>query len=114
MQDKISKNGNILAAQAIDFNNSEEVITKHTYELEVIINSLNKLGADKIAKSHKGSYYMLFNKPSKNTSQEKLLNKIIKSKSGIMNIEEAGYLNELEVKVQNSNYNKFSVFQETI
>ena len=110
----ISKNGNILAAQAIDFNNSEEVITKHTYELEVIINSLNKFGVDNINKSHKGSYYMLFNKPSKNTPQEKLLNKILKSKSELMNIEESSYLSELEAKMQNSNYHKFSVFEATI
>jgi hypothetical protein len=33
----ISKNGSILAAQAIDFTTSEEVIAKHTYEMEVII-----------------------------------------------------------------------------
>jgi hypothetical protein len=107
----ISKNGNILAAQAIDFNTSEEVITKHTYELEVIINCLEKLGQKNISKKHQGSYYLLFNKPAKNSPQEKLLNDIKKTKAGIMNIEEAGYLEELESKLEKEKYNKFSLFE---
>ena len=107
----ISKNGNILAAQAIDFNHSEEIITKHAYELEVIINCLEKLGKENISKNHHGNYYLLFNKPAKNTPQEKLLNEIKKTKSGIMNIEEAGYLDELEDKLKKDNYNKFSLFE---
>ncbi len=110
----ISKNGNILAAQAIDFHHSEEVITKHTYELEVIINSLEKLGKDNIDKKHKGSYYLVFNKPVKSSPQEKLLNEIKKTKSGIMHIEEAGYLEELESKLQKENYNKFSLFEASL
>jgi hypothetical protein len=110
----ISKNGNILAAQAIDFNNSEEVITKHTYELEVIINCLEKLGKENISKNHHGSYYLLFNKPAKNSAQEKLLNDIKKTKAGIMNIEEAGYLDELEGKIQSDAYNKFSLFEAAL
>ena len=107
----ITKNGNILAAQAIDFNNSEEVITKHAYELEVIVNCLQKLGEETISKNHQGNYYLLFNKPVKNSPQEKLLNEIIKTKSGLMNIEEAGFLDELENKLQQENYQKFSVFE---
>jgi len=107
----ISKNGNILAAQAIDFNYSEESITKHAYELEVIISCLEKLGKENINKKHQGSYYLLFNKPAKNTPQEKLLNEIKKTKSSIMHIEEAGYLDELENKLQKENYNKFSLFE---
>ena len=107
----ISKNGNILAAQAIDFNFSEEVITKHTYELEVIINCLEKLGKENISKNHHGNYYLLFNKPAKNSPQEKLLNEIKKTKSGIMTIEESGYLEELEDKLQKDDYNKFSLFE---
>lgn len=107
----ISKNGNILAAQAIDFTVSEEVITKHTYELEVIIHCLEKLGQSAIGKKHHGSYYLLFNKPVKNSAQEKLLNDIKKTKAGIMNIEESGYLEELENKIQKDTYNKFSLFE---
>jgi hypothetical protein len=110
----ISKNGNILAAQAIDFNNSEEVIAKHAYELEVIINCLQKLGEETINKKHKGNYYLLFNKPANNSPQEKLLNEIKKTKSGLMNIEEAGFLDELENKLQQDNYQKFSLFEATI
>ena len=110
----ISKNGNILAAQAIDFNHTEEVITKHAYELEVIINSLEKFGKENINKKHQGSYYLLFNKPAKNSPQEKLLNEIKKTKSGIMNIEEASYLNELETQLQKDNYGKFSLFESQL
>ena len=107
----ISKNGSILAAQAIDFTTSEEVITKHTYELQVIIDCLEKLGQKNINKKHHGIYYLLFNKPAKKSPQEKLLNEIIKTKAGIMNIEEAGYLDILEGKLQTENYNKFSLFE---
>ena len=110
----ISKNGNILAAQAIDFTTSEEVITQHTYELEVIVHCLEKLGQQHIKKTHKGSYYLLFNKPVKNSPQEKLLNDIKKTKAGIMNIEEAGYLEELEGKLEKDAYSKFSVFAATL
>jgi hypothetical protein len=110
----ISKNGNILAAQAIDFNNSEEVITKHTYEYEVMINSLEELGQKEISKKHQGLYYLLFNKPAKNSPQEKLLNQIKKTKSGLMHIEEAGYLEELETTLENNNYQKFSQFEATL
>ncbi len=107
----ISKNGSILAAQAIDFSNSEDVITKHTYELQVIIDCLEKLGKQNINKKHNGSYYLLFNKPTKKSPQEKLLNEIIKTKAGIMNIEEAGYLDTLEAKLEKETYNKFSLFE---
>lgn len=107
----ISKNGSILAAQAIDFSNSEDVITKHTYELQVIIDCLEKLGKQNINKKHHGSYYLLFNKPTKKSPQEKLLNEIIKTKAGIMNIEEAGYLDTLEAKLEKETYNKFSLFE---
>ncbi|MCW3114208.1 MAG: hypothetical protein JWR18_2604 [Segetibacter sp.] len=110
----ISKNGNLLAAQPIDFTASIDVIGKHAYELEVIFNSLEKFGKDHIKANHKGSYYLLFNKPEKNSEQEKLLNEIIKTKSGIMNIEEASYLGELEHTLEENNYSKFSAFAETL
>ena len=110
----ISKNGNILAAQAIDFHNSEEVITKHAYEYEVMINSLEGFAQKKIGKTHHGIYYMLFNKPTKNSGQEKLLNQIIKTKSEIMIVEEAGYLGELENTLENKSYKKFSLFEATL
>jgi hypothetical protein len=110
----ISKNGNILAAQAIDFATSEKVIAEHMYELEVIINCLEKFGKEHIKKYGKGSYYLIFNNPAKNSPQEKLLNEIKKTKAGIMNIEEAGYLNELENKLKKDEYSKFSEFAESI
>lgn len=110
----ISKNGNILAAQAIDFTTSEAVIIKHTYELEVIIHCLDQLGQQNIAKKHKGTYYLLFNTPAKKSPQEKLLNDIKQTKSGIMHIEEAGFLSELESKLEKEEYSKFSIFADTL
>lgn len=110
----ISKNGSILAAKAIDFNNSEEVITKHTYELEIIANCLNNFGKESINKNHIGDYYLLFNKPVKNSQQEKLLNEIIKTKKDILKIEEASFLTELESKLEKTNYSKFSLFESSL
>jgi len=110
----ISKNGNILAAQAIDFSTSPEVIGKHAYELEVIFNSLEKLGKEHIGKKHEGSYYLLFNKPEKGSQQEKLLNEIKQTKSSLMNIEEAGYLEEIGDKLEKQHYSKFSLFAEKL
>ena len=60
------------------------------------------------------NYYLLFNKPAKNSPQEKLLNQIKKSKSGLMHIEEAGYLKELETKLENDKYQKFSLFEASL
>ncbi|MGI8584652.1 MAG: hypothetical protein ACR2KX_20880 [Chitinophagaceae bacterium] len=50
----------------------------------------------------------------KNSPQEKRLNDIKKTKAGIMNIEEAGYLEELEGKLEKDAYSKFSVFAATL
>jgi hypothetical protein len=72
------------------------------------------LGEQAIKKNHKGSYYLLFNKPVKNSPQEKLLNDIKKTKAGIMNIEEAEYLNELESKLEKDEYRKFSIFADSL
>lgn len=110
----ISKNGSILAAKAIDFNNSEEIITKHTYELEIIANCLNNFGKESINKNHIGEYYLLFNKPLKNSQQEKLLNEIIKTKKNILKIEEASFLKELECKLEKADYSKFSLFESSL
>lgn len=110
----ISKNGNILAAQAIDFSTSVEVIGKHAYELEVMIHSLEKFGELHINKHSKGSYYLLFNPPAKGSPQEKLLNDIKHTKAGLMTIEEAAYLDELEEKLKQEEYGKFSLFAEAV
>ncbi len=110
----ISKNGSILAAKAIDFNNSEEVITKHTYELEVIVHCLNNFGKQSINKNPKGNYYLLFNKPLQNSPQEKLLNEIKKTKNDIIQLEEIGFLSELETKLEKDNFSKFSLFEASV
>lgn len=110
----ISKNGNILAAHAIDFTTSVEVITRHAYELEVLFKSLDALAKHAIGKSHKGSYYLLFNSPEKGSPQEKLLNTIKASKSDLMHIEEADILDELAVKLDKQGYDKFSLFENGI
>jgi hypothetical protein len=110
----ISKNGNILAAQAIDFNKSEETIIKQAYEYEVTVNSLEELGQKEINKNHHGTYYLLFNQPEQNSPQEKLLHEIQKTKSGMMKVVHAAFLEELEITLESKNYKKFSQFEATL
>ena len=82
--------------------------------LDYRIFCLEKLGKQNISNKHHGKYFMLFNKPTKNSPQEKLLNNIKKTKAGIMQIEEAGYLDELENKLEKDNYKKFSLFADSL
>lgn len=109
----ISKNGNILAAQAIDFNKSEETIIKQAYEYEVTVNSLEELGQKEINKNHHGTYYLLFNQPQQNSAQEKLLHEIQKTKSGMMQVVQADFLQQLETTLETNDYIKFSQFEAT-
>lgn len=110
----ISKNGNILAAQAIDFTKSIETISRHAYELEVIRNSLEGFGREHIKKAHRGNYYLLFNQPEKKSAQETLLNEIRRTKAGLLQIEKIDFLDALENKLETGGYNKFSSFAESI
>lgn len=110
----ISKNGNILAAQAIDFTKSIDTISRHAYELEVICNSLENFGRERINSKHKGSYYLLFNKPEKGSAQETLLNEIQRTKARLLQIEEIAYLDSLEDKLKKGSYSKFSSFAQSL
>lgn len=105
----ITKNGNILAAQAIDFSLGIETVIKNVYEYEIVINSLQKLTESHIKKNSKNKFILLFNKPKANSKQEKLLNEIVKTKK-IMELEEQGYIDILEKKLKQNNYSKFSTF----
>ena len=113
----ISKNGNILAAQLVDFTSQIDNVKQHIYEFRSIVNSLQEFGADHISPKHEGNYYVLFNKPEKNTQQEKLLNnikKLVKNKDLNFKIEEGDYIETLEEKILKDNYQKFSEFAETL
>lgn len=110
----ISKNGNILAVQAIDFNNSIEVIAKHVNETELMVTYLEQFGKDHIPKYKKGNYNLLFNKPAAGSAQESLLNTIKKTKKGLMKIEELAYMDEIENQLEQKDYHKFSLFAENI
>lgn len=108
--DLISKNGNILTAQALDFTMTKDTLVKHIYEYEVLIRSLEAFGKSTIGPKHKGAYYLLFNPPAKKSLQEKLLNEIRKSKQDLIKLEDAAYLEELEDKLERKNFSKFSEF----
>lgn len=113
----ISKNGNILAAQLVDFTSQIDNVKQHIYEFNSIVNSLQEFGAEHISPKHKGNYYVLFNAPTKNSPQEKLLNnikKLVKNDDLKFKIEERAYIETLEEKILKDNYQKFSEFAETL
>lgn len=113
----ITKNGNILAAQLIDFTSQVELVNNHIYKFESIIKALNEFAKEKTSSRHKGAYYVLYNRPAPKSAQEKFLNHLNdleKKKSIDFKIEEAGYFNELEQKIKADDYQKFSVFEESL
>ncbi|UOE41187.1 hypothetical protein MTP09_00650 [Chryseobacterium suipulveris] len=113
----ISKNGNIMAAQLVDFNSNEDLVKQHIYEFRSIVDSLEGFAKEQISKNHKGNYIMLFNKPEKNTKQEKLLNhlKSLEKQEDIpFKVEESNYIEKIEEKILKEDYQKFSEFAETL
>lgn len=113
----ITKNGNILAAQLIDFTSQIELVNSHIYKFESIVKALNEFGKEKIGSKHKGAYYVLYNQPEPKSAQEKFLNHLNdleKNKSIAFKMEEAGYFDEIEEKIKRDDYQKFSVFEESL
>ncbi len=113
----ISKNGNILAAQLIDFTSQIELVNSHIYKFESIVNALSAFEKETIGNRHKGAYYVLYNQPEPKSAQEKFLNHLNdleKSKSMKFKMEEADYIDKIEEKIKADNYQKFSVFEETL
>lgn len=101
----ISKNGSIIAAEAIDFNISMLSLTNSLNSFEVLINSLNQFSET----NHfpKGTYYILNSIPQSGSEQEKLLNKIYQDKSQLKLISEDS-IEEITDKINTGNYTKFS------
>lgn len=101
----ISKNGSIIAAEAIDFNIGMPSLTNSLNSFEVLINSLNQFS--EINHFPKGTYYILNSIPQSGSEQEKLLNKIHQNKSQLKLISE-DEIDEITEKIHFGNYTKFS------
>lgn len=104
----ISKNGSILVAEAIDFNNSIPALTNSLNAFEVLISSLNQF-----SKQHKlktANYNIVNSIPAVGSEQEKLLNNIFKNKKELYNVVPEDSIAEITDKIKSGkNYKKFSL-----
>ena len=113
----ISKNGNILAGELIDFTANIEMVKQNIYEFEAIVKSLKIFEKQYINKKNNTNYYALFNKPEPKSDQEKFLNHLKSlDQTDFINfqLEEASYIETLEQKILKEEYQKFSVFEESL
>ena len=114
----ISKNGNILAGELIDFTANIEMVKQNIYEFEAIVKSLKIFEKQHIINSKNNTnYYALFNKPEPKSVQEKFLNHLKSlDQTDFINfqLEEASYIETLEQKILKEEYQKFSVFEESL
>lgn len=102
----ITKNGSILAVEAIDFNNGIPALTNSLNAFEVLISSLNQF-----SKGHKlkmGNYNILNSIPKSGSEQEKLLNNIFKFKKDLYKVMPEESIEEITNKIKSGNYQKFS------
>lgn len=107
----LTTNGNIQALQAIDFENSENVIANHVYEFEVLTKILNTLSLKHLNKP--GAFKIIVKEPSLNTPQHVLFDTVYNLKKDLFQIvEEDGIANEVS-KIQKAPHLKFSTFLET-
>lgn len=112
----ISKNGNILAGELIDFTANIEMVKQNIYEFEAIVKSLKIFEKQYINKKNNTNYYALFNAPEPKSDQEKFLNhlKSLDTNSINFQLQEASYIETLEQKILKEEYQKFSVFEESL
>lgn len=112
----ISKNGNILAGELIDFTANIEMVKQNIYEFEAIVKSLKIFEKQHINNKNNTNYYALFNAPEPKSDQEKFLNhlKSLDANSINFQLEEASYIETLEEKILKEEYQKFSVFEESL
>lgn len=112
----ISKNGNILAGELIDFTANIEMVKQNIYEFEAIVKSLKIFEKQHINNKNNTNYYALFNAPEPKSDQEKFLNhlKSLDANSINFQLEEASYIETLEQKILKEEYQKFSVFEESL
>ena len=102
----IGKNGLVTAIQDIDFTNSLETLGNQLNQWEVLTNALNKLSINKNW-SNTGEYTIVFNKPEKKSTQEKLLNKIQKQVKGFKLLE-IGDVDAILEKIKKNDYKPLS------
>lgn len=96
----IGKNGVITAAQDIDFTINMDSLGNQLSQWDVLVNALNSFSSLKGFKS--GDYHVFFNKPEPKSPQEKLLNSIIKQKSGLFSINSFDEIDELLAEIESS------------
>ena len=103
----ITKNGSILAIEAIDFNNGITTLTNSLNAFEVLISSLNQFSM-----AHKfkelGTYQILNSIPKAGSEQEKLLNHIFKFKRDLYKVLPEDSIEEITTNIKSGNYQKFS------
>lgn len=102
----ITKNGGILAAEAIDFNNGIPSLNNSLCAFEVLINSLNQFSTQHKLKP--ATYHILNSVPASGSEQEKLLNNIFKNKNELYKVVPEGSMEEITNKIKAGNYKKFS------
>lgn len=103
----ISKNGSIIAADAIDFNNGMFALSNSLNAFEVLINSLNQFSQKN--KLKKGSYHILNSVPPAGSDQEKMLNSIFKYKKDLYKVVPEDSIQLITDKIKKGNYSKFSL-----
>jgi hypothetical protein len=102
----ISKNGGLLAANAIDFSNSIQTLAQSLNSFEILIISLNKFAE----KYHfeKSQYSIVTSMPAIGSEQEKLMNNIYKNKKEVFDIVPEDSIGIITEKLRSSHYHKFS------
>lgn len=96
----IGKNGIITAVQDIDFTINMESLGNQLSQWDVLVNALNNFSASKGLKT--GDYHVYFNKPEPKSPQEKLLNSIVKQKSGLFSVDSVDEVDKLLAKIEKS------------
>jgi len=102
----IAKNGGILAANTIDFNNGVQSIAQSLNAFEVLLISLNKFASKH--NYEKSKYSIVTSLPAFGSEQEKLFNNIYKNKKDVFKIIPEDSIEELTTQIQKNNYKKFS------
>lgn len=102
----IAKNGGILAANTIDFNNGVQSIAQSLNAFEVLLISLNNFASKH--NYEKSKYSIVTSLPAFGSEQEKLYNNIYKYKKDVFKIIPEDSIEELTTQIQKNNYKKFS------
>lgn len=107
----LTTNGNIQALQAIDFENSENVIANHIYEFESLTKTLDKLSLKYLNKP--GSYKIIVKEPALGSEQHGLFDAIYKFKKDVFNMIDTEQVEEEALKIVKAKHLKFSTFLES-